>query len=104
MNDAIVKPICHPTTEELASRYPSFGTVTNWMVLVLDGESIKSVNFLFGSILGMLHTMEAQYEVGLGTEQAKDTSPCALLQELKESNGNVVTFAVVDIDCNMQVI
>lgn len=104
MSIAFIKPILRPTEEELTTHYPSFGTVTNWLVMELDGESIKSVNFLFGSILGMLHTMEMQYEVGLGVDDIRNHSPHSFLQMLRESNGNVITFAVVDIDRNMQVI
>lgn len=93
------------TVEQMGLHYPTFRTATNWIVLELNSESLKSSTFFFGTIFGMLQTMEEHYDVGLGLEHIdQHTSPAATLQLLRDCNGSVVTFVVIDMDRNIQII
>jgi len=101
----IVKPTPKATVEQLGLHYPTFRTATNWIVLELNGESMKSSTFFCGTIFGMLQAMEEHYYVGLGLEHIEQhTSPAAHLQQLRDCNGTIVSFVVIDMDRNIQII
>lgn len=83
--------------------YPSFGTTTNWTVITLDGERLKTCTQMSGTIWRMLNAMEVQHEVGLGLDEPRE-SVAEHLRFLQEGNGTVVTFVVIDTDRNLQII